>query len=55
MDSKQSVELTIRTAQLMKAVSGMVGTTDRGVARLVMAEIADVAMKLDRFIEACDA
>ena len=51
MNSAESVELAIRTAQLMKAVAGMIGIGDAGLARAHMADIGNAAMELDRFVE----
>jgi hypothetical protein len=54
MDSEQHLQLALRTAKLMKAVAGMIGMTDTGLAKLRMREIGEAAMELDKFIEACE-
>ena len=51
MDNRETAELTIRVAYLMKAVAGMIGVGEAARARAHMADIGNAAMELDRFVE----
>lgn len=52
MDTKQKLELTIRTATLLKSISQIVGIEDATVARLMFAECIEQFTALGDFIDA---
>lgn len=50
METKQELELTIRTATLIKSLSSLVGTSDATVAYLMFAEASQQFQALGEFI-----
>lgn len=51
MESKQDLELTIRTATLIKSLSQLVGAHDAMVARMILAESAEQFDALITFVQ----
>lgn len=51
METKQELELTIRTATLIKSLSSLVGVTDAKLARLMFYEAVTQFEALGRFID----
>lgn len=51
MEAKQDLELTIRTATLIKSLSQLVGSRDAIVARLILAESAEQFEALAKFVQ----
>lgn len=52
-DTKQ-LELTIRTASLIKSLSNLVGTTDAKLARMMWIECIPQFTALGEFIDKCN-
>jgi hypothetical protein len=53
VEAKQDLELTIRTATLIKSLSQLVGTRDALVARMVLMESAEQFDALVDFVKTC--
>lgn len=51
MDTKQKLELTIRTATLIKSLSALIGVQDASIAKLMFNEVVQQFSELDSFIE----
>lgn len=51
MDTKQKLELTIRTASVLKAVSQLVGVEDATVAKLMFYECSSQFIELKKFVD----
>jgi hypothetical protein len=54
MTSTQAIELTIRTATLIKSVSDLVGVEHSDLARMMFAECVDQFAALGKFIDTCN-
>jgi hypothetical protein len=52
MDPKQQIELTIRTAQLIKSLSNLVGVEDAKIACLMFYECVPQMEALRKFLDA---
>lgn len=55
MKGAQAIELTIRTATLIKSLSVLVGTEHAEIARLEFAACIEQFQALGKFIEKCNA
>lgn len=55
MSAKQHLELTIRTATVIKSMSQLVGMHDMKLAKMVLREAAVQVMELSEFIDKCNA
>lgn len=55
MTPQQSIELTIRTATLIKSLGELVGTEHANIAKLQFALCIDGFAALGKFIEKCNA
>jgi hypothetical protein len=55
MSAKQHLELTIRTATVIKSLSQLVGMHDMRLAKMVLREAAEQTMELAEFIDKCNA
>lgn len=53
MDSKHDLELTIRTATLIKSLSTLVGASDARLAKMMFAEAVMQFAELGKFIDKC--
>lgn len=53
MESKQDLELTIRTATLIKSLSSLVGASDARLAKMMFAEAVMQFSELGKFIDSC--
>lgn len=51
MEAKQQLELTIRTAQTVKAFSNLIGVEDATVARLMFLECIQQVSQLKTFVD----
>ena len=54
MDTKQDIELTIRTATLIKSLSQLVGARDAQLAKLMFIESVEQFGALGKFIDKCN-
>jgi hypothetical protein len=54
MEAKQQIELTIRTATLLKSLSQLVGVEDPHVAKMMFAENIEQFEALGGFISSLD-
>ena len=54
MSAKQDLELTIRTATVIKSMSQLVGMHDMRLAKMVLREAAVQVMELSEFIDKCN-
>lgn len=55
MDTKQQLELTIRTATLLKCISQLVSVSDAKLAKMMFAECVDVFADLGKFIDSAQS
>lgn len=55
MSAKLDLELTIRTAMVIKSLSQLVGMHDMRLAKMVLREAAVLVMELSEFIDKCNA
>ena len=55
MEAKQDLELTIRTATVIKSLSRLVGASSALVAKMTYAEAVGHFVELGKFIEQCNA
>lgn len=53
MTSAKELELTIRTATLLKSISQLVGVRDPMVARMMVIEAHEQFGELAKFVESC--
>lgn len=53
MTSAKELELTIRTATLLKSISQLVGMSDPVVARMMLMEAHEQFSALAKFVESC--
>jgi hypothetical protein len=51
MNGTQQIELTIRTATLIKSLTHLVGATDPRIAKMMFAESIEQLTALSKFIE----
>ena len=51
MKAQQDLELTIRTATLIKSLSSLIGARDPFMARMMLSEASDQFIALGKFIE----
>jgi hypothetical protein len=51
METKQELELTIRTATLLKSVGQLIGVTDARLAKMMFAECVMQFGELGKFID----
>ncbi len=51
MDPKQSLELTIRTAQLVKSLTNLVGVEDARIARMMFLQCVPQLDALRKFLD----
>ncbi len=51
MDSKQTLELTIRAANLIKQVATLIGMRDERVASMVVNQLAGEVLELSNFLK----
>ena len=54
MESKHEIELAIRAAQTMKAISSLVGCSDATLAKLMFRQVLGQVEGLQKFIMALD-
>ena len=54
MDTREQIEVTIRTAQLGKAVMQLVGVKDKRLAKMHVAGIVEQLTALDEFVESTE-
>jgi hypothetical protein len=55
MSAKQDLELTIRTATVIKSLSSLVGTRDMRLAKMMLSQAATQFIELGEFIDKCNA
>lgn len=55
MSAKQDLELTIRTATIIKSLSALIGTHDMRLAKMMLREAATQFLELDEFLDRCNA
>lgn len=53
--SAKNLELTIRTATVIKSLSSLIGTHDMRLAKMMLREAATQFLELDQFIDRCNA
>jgi len=53
MTPTQSIEITIRAAQIMKAFGSLVGAKDAHIAKMILREAACEVMKMNDFLDQC--
>lgn len=53
METKQDLELTIRTATLIKSLSSLVGEHSAPVAKMMFAQCVEQFAELGKFIDKC--
>lgn len=55
MKQVEDIELTIRTATLIKSLSSLVGARDARLAKMMFAESVEQFAALGKFIDKCNA
>lgn len=55
MKPAEDIELTIRTATLIKSLSSLISTSDARLARMMFAESVEQFSALGKFIDRCNA
>lgn len=54
MNAQQNIELTIRTATLIKSLSQLIGARDASLSKMMFAEAVEQFGQLGRFIDKCN-
>jgi hypothetical protein len=54
MDTRQDLELTIRTATLIKSLSQLIGARDARLSKMMFAEAVEQFGELGSFIDKCN-